>query len=444
MSLLCVFRMRKIVSIGTHDLDTIQGPFVYDALPPPEIKFKPLNQQKEYTAPELMKLYSGDSHLKPYLPIILDKPVYPIIYDANGTVLSFPPIVNGDHSKITLDTKNVLIEITATDLSKASIVLDTMVTMFSGYCQNTLTVEQVEVVMPDGSSKLYPELPYRKEKVIVDMINNYIGLQESGEKMVELLGQMSLRAELEDGILEVEIPPTRHDIIHPCDIYEDVAIAYGFNNIKWIMPVIPTLAKELPISRLTDKLRDELVACSFTEALSFVLCSKEDLSDKLRQSKALENAVHIANPKTQEFQVARTTLLPGLLKTLQSNRRMPLPIKIFEVSDVVMKQESSETGACNQRHLAAVWCGKQHGLERIHGILDHLLHVLEVPVSDYKLNHIAGRVCVDGTYLDGQCADVVVRGTSIGRLGVLHPEVLAAFDLTLPCSALELNIESFQ
>jgi len=51
-------RKRSLVSIGTHDLDTIVGPFTYDAKPPGDIKFHPLNQDKEYTATELMDLYS--------------------------------------------------------------------------------------------------------------------------------------------------------------------------------------------------------------------------------------------------------------------------------------------------------------------------------------------------------------------------------------------------
>ena len=45
--------------------------------------------------------------------------------------MSVPPIINSHHSRITLDTKDVFIEVTATDLTKAHIVLDTMVTMFS-------------------------------------------------------------------------------------------------------------------------------------------------------------------------------------------------------------------------------------------------------------------------------------------------------------------------
>lgn len=59
----CKFRQRSIVAIGTHDLDTIQGPFRYEALPPKDICFKPLNQKKEYTAIELMELYSVSDRL---------------------------------------------------------------------------------------------------------------------------------------------------------------------------------------------------------------------------------------------------------------------------------------------------------------------------------------------------------------------------------------------
>ena len=87
------------------------------------------------TAPQMMELFSQDSHLKPYLPIIRDSPVYPVIRDSKGVVLSMPPIINGDHSKISLKTKNIFIECTGTDLTKTKIVLDTLVTMFSQHCK---------------------------------------------------------------------------------------------------------------------------------------------------------------------------------------------------------------------------------------------------------------------------------------------------------------------
>jgi len=51
-------RKRSLVAIGTHDLDTIKGPFTYDAQPPNDIKFKPLNQDTEMTASKIMDFYA--------------------------------------------------------------------------------------------------------------------------------------------------------------------------------------------------------------------------------------------------------------------------------------------------------------------------------------------------------------------------------------------------
>jgi phenylalanyl-tRNA synthetase beta chain len=114
-----ICRKRTLVAIGTHNLDKITGPFTYEAKAPADIKFTPLNQTKEMTGVELMEFYTADRKLSKFLPIIRDSPVYPVIYDANKTVLSLPPIINSNHSKITLDTKNVFIECTATDITKA-------------------------------------------------------------------------------------------------------------------------------------------------------------------------------------------------------------------------------------------------------------------------------------------------------------------------------------
>lgn len=63
-------RKRSLVSIGTHDLDTIKGPFLYDARPPSQIRFKPLYQDKEYTGEEIMQLYAVSVLFSPYLSIL--------------------------------------------------------------------------------------------------------------------------------------------------------------------------------------------------------------------------------------------------------------------------------------------------------------------------------------------------------------------------------------
>lgn len=441
-----ICRKRSLVAIGTHDLDTVCGPFYYDAKPPSEINFRPLNQDKEYSGHGIMDLYATHAQLKQYLPIIKDSPVYPIIYDSKGVVLSLPPIINGDHSKISLNTKNVFIECTATDLTKAKIVLDTLVCMFSEYCSEKYTVEYCEVVKPDGMSLKYPCLSSRTEIIQTRKVNSYIGIEESPQLIATLLGKMCLKSQVLSSGQEIEtlVPPTRQDILHACDIYEDVAIAFGYNNVPKVMPSTYTVGEQFPLNKLCDKVREQIAQAGFTEALTFSLCSRDDVSTKL--GKKIEDipAVHVSNPKTMDFQVARTTLLPGLLRTLNANKKMPLPLKLFEVSDIVLTDPKSEVGARNKRYVCTVHSGKKSGFEVVHGLLDRLMLVLDVPrsyneeVSGYWLKDAS-----DPAFFPLRCAEIICYGKVIGILGILHPEVLEKFDLSLPVSCFEIDLEVF-
>ncbi|GMS84140.1 hypothetical protein PENTCL1PPCAC_6315 [Pristionchus entomophagus] len=438
-----ICRKRSLVAIGTHDLDTVKGPFVYNAEKPSEFKFIPLNETNEFNAEQLMVHYSGDSHLKPYLPILAGQSHYPVIRDASGIVCSMPPIINGDHSKITLKTRNIFIEATATDLQKAIVVLDTMVTMYSQYCNKPFTVEPVEVhYEEDGRVETYPKLSYREKDVEVSEVNTKMGFDLKGEEMATLLTKMSLGAKLlDDHTLRVNIPPTRHDILHECDIAEDVGVAYGFNKLELRLPQAHTVATPLPLNSLSDHLRVHLACAGFTEALNFALCSKDDSSTRLRRP--LDNAVLIANPKTLEFQMARTSLLPGLLRTVQANSHMPLPLKLFELQDVILADPNHEVGARNERRVGAIVYAKQAGFESVHGVLDRLMTLLDVRMKkDGSGYHIEAED--DPAFLPGRCASIIAPGgKKIGKLGCLHPEVITAFSLSLPTAAIEFTIEPF-
>ncbi len=193
-------------------------------------------------------------------------------------------------------------------------------------------------------------------------------------------------------------------------------------------------------------MRQQVAQSGFTEALTFSLCSRDDVSAKLRKDiKDDTSAVHIANPKTLEFQVARTTLLPGLLKTVQANRKMPLPLKLFEISDVVLKDPTTDTGARNERRLCALnYTNASGAFEVVHGLLDRVMQVLEVQPTeqgDNKGYYLNGSD--DPTFFEGRCAEIMAYGQSIGRIGVLHPETGAKFELHLPIAAVEINIEPF-
>ena len=103
------------------------------------------------------------------------------------------------------------------------------------------------------------------------------------------------------------------------------------------LPPTNTIGKQLPINKLCDLLRVDVAAAGFCEALTFALVSRADVGEKMGLKEPPANVVHVSNPKTAEFQVCRNALLPGLLKTTQANRKLPLPLKLFEVSDIVLK-----------------------------------------------------------------------------------------------------------
>lgn len=96
--------------------------------------------------------------------------------------------------------------------------------------------------------------------------------------------------------------------------------------------------------------------------------------------------VTIGNPKTQEFQIGRTTLLVGLLKTVSHNKQLPLPIKLYEIADVILKDDKCDVGAVNQRRLAVLYCDVNAGFEKLHGVVDEVMLKLGVSTSRYHLD----------------------------------------------------------
>lgn len=378
-------RKRSLVAIGTHDLDAVHGPFTYEVLPPEQIRFRAINQETEHTAAELMTIYQQHAQLRHFLPLLSGKARYPVILDADRTVLSMPPIINGYQSRITLNTRNVFIECTGTDPTKTAIVLNVILAMFSRYCAPMYAAEEVEVRRADGSTVWYPDLSTRIETVSVDYINRSVGVTLTAPEIVALLHRMGLPAEPSPSAADcvaVEIGPSRADILHACDIMEDVAIAYGFNKIPHQMPQCSTTGQQTPLNKLTDQLRTEIAQAGFTEALTLTLCSHQESFEFLRRPDDGTLAVRLANPKTFEFQVVRTSLLPGMLKVLQSNKYHALPLKVFEISDAVVKSDAHDTGAQNSRQLCATHYGLSSGFEIVHGLLDRVMLLLQVKRVD--------------------------------------------------------------
>jgi len=485
-----ICRKRSLCAIGTHDLDTLKPPFLYDARAPNQIRFVALKEEKEMTAQELFEHYRTRDvcNVREYLPIIEHSPVYPVIYDSKDVVLSLPPVINGEHSKITLKTKNVFIESTCTDLTKANIALNVLVASFGEYCKKKFVVEQVKVIYDDFQEKKETETETEKKEphyyftpnfdshvftTTTNYINSLLGTTFTSNDIIKLLQRMSLHVQTKeiDGseTLQVWAPPTRGDILHPVDIIEDVAIAHGYNKLEKKLPEHQTIGSEQPLNALSDKIRDCVALCGFTEVLNWTLISKQESYDFMRIQDS-GKADEVEHPKTHEFQICRINLLPGVLKTLHANvGKCSLPLDLFEVGDVVVADDEKALKARNERRLCAVTCSaRQSGFEQIHGLLDRVMQQNNfefLSQSDLQKKY-NNRWPVDGksiygtrqmhysitpsekpTFFPHRQAAILVDGLTVGFFGVLHPLVLRNFGIynvsNVMVSAIELNLEPF-
>lgn len=106
----------------------------------------------------------------------------------------------------------------------------------------------------------------------------------------------------------------------------------------------------------------------FTEGLNFVLNNMADLTKKLRKEQD-PLVCEIGNPRTEDFTVGRTTLIPGCLKWLSNNKHNKIPMQLFEVGDIVIKADN-ETCSKNSRNLCAIYTNNSSEIEILHGVLD--------------------------------------------------------------------------
>ncbi|CCW71897.1 unnamed protein product [Phytomonas sp. Hart1] len=467
-------RRRTLASVGTHDLDKIPtNRFLYSARTRKDIRFIPLRQTKELdcTGDGLINYYAEDRHIRKYVPLISEMPKYPVIMDGEGKrVLSLPPVINSDFSHMTANTKNVFIECTAPDHYKAQVLVNQLVCAFSIYCEKSFTIEAVAVdyedEAPDGTKReICPVLETTKLTVDIDKLNKIIGInmKSSDECAVHLRKMMYDVKKKDEKTLEVETSPVRTDVLGVSDVLEDVAIAYGYDNITYQECYTNGDVSQTAVSKFGHLLRVEMANAGYLELLTFSLCSRDESFAYLNRQDD-EIAVQIANPQTVEFQVCRPSLLPGLLKTMGSNKSQPLPQRYFECADVVLLDNAKnfppvlETGdnypspgARNQRHLAAIHCASSgSSFENIHSLTEHVFVKLGIPKKGNEVEGWEGDVYSlekgeDGAFFPGRCMDIFLhrRGekVKIGGLGVIHPNTLKAYDIIVPCSYVEINIQ---
>ena len=420
-------RNRSKASIGLYVYDDIEFPVIYGPQVPEKIKFVPLGYEVEMDGPTIMKDHDKGFE---FGHIIKEHKKWPLLYDSKGQILSLPPIINSNTlGRMTQDTKNLFIEVTGTHLLTVHQALNIIT---ASLAERGGTIESVAVVYPDETKENTPDFTPDKMTLKTNDITNLIGLELSNEEIVQALERMGYGATIsKPNQVKVQIPKVRMDILHAVDVIEDIAIGYGFDNIEPSIPMTMTMGKLSQATRLKNKVRDLMVGMGYHEIMNYIMSSPDVLNIQMGRKEPL---VTTGNPKSRKFSVLRNSLLPLLLEFTSQNQHADYPQKLFEVGDVVIPNEESET--CIDQ-IPSV-CGLTSAVRvNITDLLSELGFLLRNLGLD---NHFEFESISKSDFIEGRSARINIDGKVRGYFGEVAPEILTNFGIGYPVVAFELHL----
>lgn len=421
-------RNRRRSSIGLYDFTLIAPPLSYTVAKPTEVSFVPLGFEQKMNLKEILKNHPKGLE---YGHIIDKHSVYPVLLDSEKKSLSFPPIINSnDLGRINENTRNVLVEVTGTvqETVLNTLRIVTLSLIDRGGTAYSVTIhyphENLDIVTPSfGTSVMELDVQYA---------NKILGLKLSTQRITELLTRAGFGVKTSLATrLWVQIPCYRIDIMHPVDLVEDIAIAYGYNNIKPLWRKLPTTGAERHEQPLLNAARELMLGLGFQEVLTYMLTNPEVLFTKMNCKKT--RIVELANPKVQTFTCLRNWLLPGLIEFLSNNLHVECPQKIFELDRVTLLNTKGETRTRDEERLTAIIYDANANFAQIKSVLDSFLTNFGLEWEIKGTEH--------PSFIGGRAGTAIVRGTDVGVVGEIHPKVLEAWNLENPAAAFELNME---
>ncbi|HDI86325.1 MAG TPA: phenylalanine--tRNA ligase subunit beta [Candidatus Korarchaeota archaeon] len=423
-------RDRRKMSMGIHNADVIEPPISYAAEPSDRVRFVPLGEAEEMTAREML---SRTEKGREYAHLVGDGSVVPVLRDSKGDVLSIPPILNGELTRVTESTRNLFIDVTGPDLRAISqaLVLITTALAERGGRIGTVAVRY----LGEPGELITPDLSTSELTVDVKYVNSVMGINLTPEEISDLLRRVRLGAEVQGDSVRVLIPPYRFDFLHPVDVVEEVAQAVGYDRLEPELPAwVSTFGRRHPIEKVSALVRTLMIGLGYQEILNYVMTSREVLFERVLRPES--PVVEVANPVTASYSVLRDSLLPGVIAFLARNTGAPLPQKVFEVGDVVIPDESAETGARDERRVCAAIADSEVGFEDIQADLYALLRNLNVDFEVRQARH--------PTLLPGRTAEILVSGEVAGVVGEVNPEVLELNKIKTPVAAFELSLPALK
>ncbi len=426
-------RKRRSVSIGLYRLPKIVFPVSYDLVKPDDVRFTPLGMDTVMTLREILMVHPKGVE---YGPILAGQDRLPVLRDAKGQVLSFPPIINSrEIGEVQVGDTDLFVEVTGTDPYMVALTLNIFAANLADrgaeiapidirYSSKTALGTRVTTPVDFGTARSIP-LP---------AIESALGEALGSKEVAAALRSYGYQVKPSGKSLSVQLPPYRNDLMHTVDVVEDVAISQGYNRFAPVMPSEFTVGGLSRHEQMADRIRDLMVGMEFQEVISNIMGSHQDFCTKMRvDGTPWAKVVEVANVMSLSYSCLRQWIVPSLLQVEANSSRAFYPHRMFEVGEVAVPDEQSDLGSRTLTVLGAVIAHAGAHFSEIHSCLDLLFYYLNRP---FKLEPLA-----HPSFLDGRAGQIVADGRPIGVLGELHPEVLEQWQIGVPAVALELVVD---
>ena len=407
-------RNRKKMGIGIYPLDKISLPITYTANESKDINYKALGMPQESSAEEILLLHPTG---RKYAHLLQNSKKYPVFIDSSKKILSMPPIINSEETgRITPETKDVFIECTGTDkkaVDRALIIIATTLADMNG------KIYQMEI--RDKEKYNTPDLSSQKIKISIENTKKLIGIEVTEKQIEDLLSRMG--HSYKNGT--VEIGAWRSDIMHEVDLIEDVAIAYGYNNLIPSIPTISTIGEESRESILKRKVSQIFADIGFNEISTYHLVKKEELD-----LYGIKDSIELTDSKT-EYKSLRPNLLIPMLRILAENKDVEYPQRVCEIGKVFAKNIQKESGIEETEKL--IIGISPSNVTEIKQQIDYLFRKLNLEYSIKESTHY--------NLIEGRTASVILNNKTIGYFGEVHPNCLKKAGMKMPLSIAEISLE---
>jgi len=181
---------------------------------------------------------------------------------------------------------------------------------------------------------------------------------------------------------------------------------------------------------LSRRVLSLMVGLGFQEMIFNYLGSRRDFVERMRGAGG--DIVRIANPMSENYEYLRNSILPSLMQAESVSGNAAYPHNIFEIGKIARPDPSENYGTATIDSLGFLSASTEAGFNGINSRIAALLSNLSV---EYSLTESD-----DPRFIPGRAAEIRVRGKKAGVFGEVHPAVLENWNIQMPCTAAEIDL----